>query len=583
MNTISLKQTFQPILRLLPGLKKYRKHVSLIYVMLLVHRICVAAVNVLGAALVSHILLANQIDNVAWWGLASLGTFVVLVGLTWWLDMWFAHVYSYKIIADLRLDIFDAMNRISPSGLQHRTTGDVAAAAMSDTEITEWFYAHTVIDFLATITTNILFTILMMVLVGPSGLILLAVSTAILLVPVVTLPLQTRQGEAIRQSLARQKGSCLEMIQGSREIISLGLVDLQLDSIRNSTLDVQRHKRNYIVRSGIEIAITQLLVSIATIGTLAWLLTLSRHGHVELGHIPPALMLLSASCSAGLSLSTMMRKLGEVSGATSRFFDLVDMPQQISDDGKPANFGSGPLSIEYHDIVFGYSDETTVLDGFNLVIEAGKSVALVGATGAGKSTLAALTVRLYEPQSGAVLINGKEIESIPLAQLREMVTLIPQHPYVFRATVRDNLQMAKPDALDKELWQALEVAQLADTIRALPDQLDTVIGERGATLSGGQRQRLSLAQAFLRDSPIVILDESISNLDPGLEQKLITASRFIYEGRTTITIAHRLSTIQSADSVAFLENGKLVGFGPHERLLQECEEYRDFMMPNWRS
>lgn len=276
----------------------------------------------------------------------------------------------------------------------------------------------------------------------------------------------------------------------------------------------------------------------------------------------------------------MLRKLGEVSGATHRFFDLVDMPQQILDNGNRAEFPDGALGIEYRDLTFGYADDVKILNSFNLSIAAGSSVALVGRTGVGKSTIAALTVRLYQPRSGDICIEGRSIDSISLNQLRELVTLVPQHPYVFRGTVRDNLRMAKRDATDVELWKALEIAQLDDTVRALPNQLDTLIGERGTTLSGGQRQRLSLAQAFLKNSPIVILDEAVSNLDPSLEQKLIAAGHSIYEGRTTITIAHRLSTIRSADSVAFIEDGRLFAFGSHEQLLKNCPRYRAFMEPH---
>ena len=345
--------------------------------------------------------------------------------------------------------------------------------------------------------------------------------------------------------------------------------------IRESTLEVQRCKRWYIVRSGIEIAVSQLMISTATIGTLAWLLALNQAGSVELAYIPSAMMLLSASCKSCLSLSGMLRKLGEVSGATRRFFELVDMPRQIPDNGEPADFPDEALGIEYRDLTFGYTDDAKILDDFSLSIAAGSSVALVGRTGVGKSTMAAL----YQPQSGSICIGGRPIDSIPLSQLRTLVTLVPQHPYIFRSTVRDNLRMAKPSASDGELWQALEIAQLDETIRALPDQLDTLIGERGATLSGGQRQRLSLAQAFLKNSPIVIFDEAVSNLDPNLEQKLVAAGRFMYEGRTTITIAHRLSTIRSADSVAFVEDGKLSAFGTHEQLLRDCPRYRAFMEP----
>ena len=579
MRRSAFREALDPLARLLPRLTHYRKYVALIFTMLLLHRVCGTVLNVLGAALVSHIMLVNHVDGIVWWALVGLAVLVLSVGVTWWLDMWFAHVYSYRIIADLRIEIFDAIDRINPSGLQNRTTGDVTAAAMSDVEITEWFYAHTVIDFLATVTVNVIFTIVMVALVGPSGMILLITTTAILLVPMFTLPLQARQGERIRQSLASQKSRSLEMIQGSREIISLGLIDRQLDVIRESTLEVQRRKRWYIVRSGIEIAVSQLMISVATIGTLAWLLTLNQAGSVELVNIPSAMTLLSASCKSCLSLSSMLRKLGEVSGATRRFFELVDMPQQIPDNGEPVDFPNEALGIEYRSLTFGYTKDVKILDDFSLSIPAGSSVALVGRSGVGKSTMAALTARLYQPQSGSICIGGRPIDSIPLGQLRTLVTLVPQHPYIFRSTIRDNLRMAKPSASDNELWQALEIAQLDETIRALPNQLDTLIGERGATLSGGQRQRLSLAQTFLKNSPIVIFDEAVSNLDPNLEQKLVAAGRFMYESRTVITIAHRLSTIRSADSVAFIEDGKLSAVGTHEQLLRECPRYRAFMEP----
>ena len=579
MRRSAFREALDPLARLLPRLTHYRKYVALIFTMLLLHRVCGTVLNVLGAALVSHIMLVNHVDGIVWWALVGLAVLVLSVGVTWWLDMWFAHVYSYRIIADLRIEIFDAIDRINPSGLQNRTTGDVTAAAMSDVEITEWFYAHTVIDFLATVTVNVIFTIVMVALVGPSGMILLITTTAILLVPMFTLPLQARQGERIRQSLASQKSRSLEMIQGSREIISLGLIDRQLDVIRESTLEVQRRKRWYIVRSGIEIAVSQLMISVATIGTLAWLLTLNQAGSVELVNIPSAMTLLSASCKSCLSLSSMLRKLGEVSGATRRFFELVDMPQQIPDNGEPVDFPNEALDIEYRGLTFGYTKDVKILDDFSLSIPAGSSVALVGRSGVGKSTMAALTARLYQPQSGSICIGGRPIDSIPLGQLRTLVTLVPQHPYIFRSTIRDNLRMAKLSASDNELWQALEIAQLDETIRALPNQLDTLIGERGATLSGGQRQRLSLAQTFLKNSPIVIFDEAVSNLDPNLEQKLVAAGRFMYESRTVITIAHRLSTIRSADSVAFIEDGKLSAVGTHEQLLRDCPRYRAFMEP----
>ena len=575
-----IKNYLGQIIRLLPEVLRYKKLLAQVALALSIHRLAKVFISVLSSALIATLAASAGVQSVHWWLLVVIVILTFVSGISWWLDMWFAHVYAYKIIANLRVKVYDAIDRRNPLNFQGRTTGEVAAGAMSDLETTEWFYAHTFVDLLINMLMSLLFTGGMVWLTGWPGIFLFPIMWILMLFPLLTIGKQGNSGKEIRQSLAAQKAHCLETLQATREIIGLGIADIQLEKIKQNTCRIQRQRRKYLLVQAVEQAGAQIFLAVVTIGILSLLLRQVQQGVIPMTHVPIAMVLLTVACGDSNNVANMVRKMGEVSAATARYFALVDYPCSIVDTGTYKRSDCKNYDIELENISFAYESDVSVLQNLTLHVPTGSSLVLAGRTGSGKSTLASLIARLFAPQAGSIKIGGRDIASFNLEQLRTIVTFVAQSPYIFRASIRENLLLAKPQAPEKELWEALEKARISEFIKTLPAGLDTLVGERASTLSGGQKQRLCLAQAFLRDAPILILDEATSNLDPDLDKQLAEILQNSMKGKTIIVIAHRLSTIKRAKCIAFLADGKVVAQGKHSELLAKVPAYRDLITGN---
>ena len=508
--------------------------------------------------------------------LLGLAAAVVTVAVFTWIESWLSHVLAYRVIAALRMRVYRAVQTLVPARTGTRRTWEVAATAMNDVETLEWFYAHTLGAGVNAIVSPALVCTALVIAVGPVGLIVPAGIALLLTVPWLMARLQVAQGTRIRSRLGELHAVSFEGAESRRELTALGLTEHHRDQVLARTAEVQRAKRGFALRAAGESALADLIVAATSLGFLIALMAESAAGSIDPVVIPAALVLVTAAVVPAAGAFAMVQRLGEMSAAATRILSFLDdaaaAPEQSGARSAPR---AGALSFDA--VTFAYAGGPPVLRGLDLKIAAGETVALVGGSGAGKTTVARLLTGLWQADTGTVRLDGADLRGLDGESLRHEVSLVSQHPFVFRGTVRSNLLLADPGADDETMWRALADAGLADTVAAWADGLDHRVGDRGATMSGGQRQRLSIAQVLLRDPAVLVLDEASAQLDTVREADLADAVARLRNGRTTIVIAHRVSTIRRAPRVVLLDGGRVAADGTHDHLIATSAAYRSLI------
>jgi ATP-binding cassette subfamily B protein len=379
--------------------------------------------------------------------------------------------------------------------------------------------------------------------------------------------------QEVQQRIAEVTADVEENISGVRVVKAFAAEPRQLERFRGS---VARVFSQSMFATRLRAFYNPLLAFLPNLGLAVILLVGGRQvvrGSLTLGDFTAfytyLLMLIQPMRMLGVALGMAQR--ATASGA--RLLEILDREPEIV--GGAATLPEGRGRVELRDVTFGYGSGPDALHGVSLAVEPGSTVALVGATGSGKTTLVQLLPRLYDPRSGSVLIDGADVRDVDVVSLRRAIAVVDDDPFLFSDTIAGNIAYARPDASREEIERAAERAQAAGFIAELPDGYDTVVGERGLTLSGGQRQRVAIARAFLADPRILILDDATSSVDATTEREIKAALREVMEGRTTFVIAHRLSTIALADDIVVLEGGTIVARGTHGQLLERSELYAE--------
>ncbi|WP_295026630.1 ABC transporter ATP-binding protein [uncultured Mobiluncus sp.] len=573
-----MRKTLHDLFSIMGRLRDFRALFLASTLVIIIHQLALAGVGALSYWISSSIVV--DIDYEITWLFAGLFTIAVVHALGYLMDAWWSHQLAYQVLASMRIDLYKVIQRIAPKGLKGRKIADVTAAGMNDMEQLEWFYAHTVAAALAALISPTILIIILYVLIGPWALLTLVSLFALVAAPALFATIQRRQGEKVRAGLAQLKSLGLESIIGIRELHVLGQKTKHANRVFKATTDVQNLKLHQAIRKSGETTLSSIVVTAVSI-TLLVVIT----GDVLNGTLNPAILPVAVSLAASSTIPVntfagMLGIMGEVSACAARVNDLMNAPDSI----KTPTGNYTPLStslenypkrdLDYNQVSFKYDTEDVLAD-INLNIPDGQTVAIVGQSGAGKTTLAYLAMRFYDPTSGHIDFAGLPLTGIYPDEYRQHLALVPQDGHVFVGTFRTNLTLAKWDASDNELWEAIDAAGMTTLVKDLGG-LDSPIGDRGTSLSGGERQRLVLARAFLRSPELLILDEPLANIDPQLEQTINQASGALRTGRTTIVITHRLPSILTADTVIVVKDGRIHNRGTHEELLKD-DFYRSLL------
>lgn len=408
--------------------------------------------------------------------------------------------------------------------------------------------------------------------------------TALLTIPAVVLLTRATRTTlfpatwAAQQSAAEVAEIVEEDVTGVRVVKGFGQEDREIGRLRRGAARLYSDRMRAVRLTARLNPGLVAMTSIGQVGVLALGGYLALHGDITIGTFLAFNLYLSQLVAPTRTLSFLLILGQQARASVERVVEIIDSRAAITDPvGVAAPVPDGPLEVRLEGIRFGYTRDEPVLDDFTLRVAAGSTVALVGASGSGKSTVSLLLPRFYEGQSGCITVGGTDIRRLRLVDLRKVVGVVFEEAFLFSASIRANIAYGRPDATEADVRAAAAAAEAEEFILALPDGYETVIGERGLTLSGGQRQRLALARAMITDPRVLILDDATSAVDPATEAAIHHTLHRLTADRTTILIAHRRSTLALADTVAMVEDGRVVDTGTHEQLMERCPGYRELL------
>lgn len=518
--------------------------------------------------------------NPQWLNYALLGLLgvILVMAVATYLRFYWVSWLGERITADLRRRVFNHLLQLSPAFFEQNRTGDVLSRLTNDTTQLETVIGSSVSMALRNA----------LLLIG--GLVMLAITSlkltalVLLAIPVVLVPILAF-GRRLRRLARASQDKVAEVGAFTDEVIH------EIRTVQSYGHEPQATAEfNHRVESTFATGVARirqralLIVAVITLVFTAIAVILWVGGHDVLmgkmtgGELSAFIFYAVMVAGAVATISEVIGELQRAAGATERLVELLATQSSISSPQYPVALPD-PVqgAVTINQLTFSYPSrpDADVLKNFSLQVAPGEKIALVGPSGAGKTTVFQLLQRFYDPLAGSILLDGVNINAVSLEQVRAQIALVPQDPVIFATSVRENVRYGRPDASDDDVQAACKAAYALEFIEQLPNGLDSELGERGVRLSGGQRQRIAIARAILADRPILLLDEATSALDSNSEQVVQQALEELMKGRTSIMIAHRLSTVVNADRILVLQQGQILATGTHTDLLASSELYRE--------
>ncbi len=581
--------------RILAFAVPYRFEITYFLLTVVVSAAIGVATPVLAGRVVNAITSSGARSVVVWIAVTIAGLAVVDAVLSF-VQRWYSARIGESIILDLRTGVFDHVQRMPIAFFTRTQTGALVSRLNNDVVGAQRAFTST----LSGVVSNVISLVL-------TAAVMLALSWQITVLSLVLLPVFVLPARAVGrklQAITREDyrlnasmnatmterfnvaGALLVKLFGRPEAEARSFAD-RAGRVRDIGVTSAMYSRAFFVALTLVAALAQALVY----GLGGWF---ALSGSLDAGTVVTLALLLTRLYGPLTALSNVRVDVMSALVSFERVFEVLDLPPMIAEKPAAVPVPTGARSVEFDDVHFSYPtaeevslaslEDVAVLDtapsqpvlhGVSFTAEPGQLVALVGPSGAGKTTISQLVPRIYDAVSGHVRIGGVDVKDARLQSLRDAVGVVTQDAHLFHDTIRANLTYARPDATDAELWEALERAQIAGLVRSLPDQLETVVGDRGYRLSGGEKQRLAIARLLLKGPGIVILDEATAHLDSESEVAVQRALDEALAGRTSLVIAHRLSTIRGADQILVVDSGRIVERGTHEELLAAGGAYAD--------
>jgi ABC-type multidrug transport system fused ATPase/permease subunit len=572
VSAVPYRRTFS---RLLSFLKPYKRGLVISAVLAVgsqaaqIALIWVTGKNVIDGALLTH-------DTQKLWLYVGI---IAALGLVSALLMGGRRLISGKqaldVEMDLRQGLYSHFVRLSFGFYDRNQTGQLMSRATVDLQGVRFFLGYGLIFFFQNALTVVSVTIVLFFFQWQLAFVVLAVTPFLIVLAYRYSHVAHPTLRGVQQKLADVATVSEENIVGVHVVKAFAQEPAEEAKFaaRNEALFAQTIRANR--QRATYVPLLSFLPLLAQAAVLLIGARMVARGSLEIGIFVSFNLYLASLVMPLRSLGMWVGQAQRATASGERIFQILDEPEDVADRPHPTDLPPGDGAIRFEDVWFSYLPDRPVLEHLDLDLDAGTTVALIGHTGSGKTTLSSLVPRFYDVDSGRVLVDGFDVRDVRLASLRREIGVIPQDPFLFSTTVRDNIAFGLPDLTDEEIERVARLAQAHEFVERLPQGYDTVIGERGITLSGGQRQRIAIARALAVDPRILILDDATASVDATTEARIRAGLREVMSGRTTLIIAHRLSTIALADEIVVLDKGRVCARGTDAELLETSSVYRE--------